>query len=302
MNQHFVNFKTCALSLLLLLIACNPGNVKAEASVNNNDDQIINAQANISQVERVVTLTSLTSDIIHQLDPNKLVGISGSRLLAEDPRFQDLPTVSQGRTPPDLEKIVALEPDLVIGAEGFSDRTLNKLEELGIQTIATDVNSWQALEETTITLANAISADPQPLLERYQTFIPEELNTATSTLVLVSRQPILAPNKNSWAGDLLTKFQAKNLVADLQGNSEFGGYVTLSAEKVLTANPETILLVDPGREGIEEQLKAEPFWQELQATQSDRVYVFDYFGLVNPGSIAKIEESCQQLAKILSSE
>ncbi|MEL6929845.1 MAG: ABC transporter substrate-binding protein, partial [Cyanobacteria bacterium J06600_6] len=126
------------------------------------------------------------------------------------------------------------------------------------------------------------------------------IKSNTSTLVLVSRQPILAPNKDSWAGDLLAQFQAENLVADLQGNSEFGGYVTLSAEKVLEANPETILLVDPGRENIEEQLKSEPFWQELEATKSENVYVFEYYGLVNPGSLAKIEESCQQLSQIFN--
>ncbi|MEM6613651.1 MAG: ABC transporter substrate-binding protein [Cyanobacteria bacterium P01_C01_bin.72] len=301
MNRHFINQKTCILLLSLLLIACSPQNAQIESPANANDvDDLTTAQTTTSQVKRVVTLTSLTSDIIQQLDSNKLVGISGSRLLAEDPRFQDLPTVSQGRTPPDLEKIVALEPDLVIGAAGFSDRTLKKLEELGIKTISTDVDSWQDLEETTKVLADAISADPQPLLERYQSFIPNNIESNTSTLVLVSRQPILAPNKTSWAGDLLTKFQAQNLVADLQSNSEFGGYVTLSAEKVLESNPEVILLVDPGREGIEEQLKAEPFWQELKATQSDRIYVFDYFGLVNPGSIAKIEESCQKLSQIFN--
>ena len=68
----------------------------------------------------------------------------------------------------------------------------------------------------------------------------------------------------------------------------------------MQANPEIILLVDLGQEGIAEQLKAEPFWQELKATQSDNVYVFDYYGLVNPGSLTKIQEVCQQLAQIFS--
>ncbi|MEM9275196.1 MAG: ABC transporter substrate-binding protein, partial [Cyanobacteria bacterium P01_F01_bin.143] len=148
--------------------------------------------------------------------------------------------------------------------------------------------------------AQAISADPEPLLQKYQTFIPQDIKANASTLVLVSRQPILAPNKNSWAGDLLTQFKIENLVADLQSNNDFGGYVTLSAEKVLEADPEVIILVDPSRQGIEEQLKAEPFWQNLQASKNENVYVFEYYGLVNPGSLAKIQEACQNLAAVIS--
>ncbi|MEL6437837.1 MAG: ABC transporter substrate-binding protein [Cyanobacteria bacterium J06621_8] len=293
--------KTNCLILLLslLLAACSPGDTQATLTENPQaaapQEQ---AQAPVVQAERVVALTSLTADIIHQLDSTKLVAIPGTPLLDQDPRFQDLPTVSQGRTPPDLEKIIALQPDLVIGAEGFSDRTLDRLEELGIATFSTNFDSWQSLEETTKTLAQAISADPQPLLEQYQTFFPENTTNKASTLVLVSRQPILAPNKNSWAGNLLTQFQVNNLAADLQGNSPVGGYVTLSAEKVLEADPEVIILVDPGQVGIEEQLKSEPFWQELQATKNEDIYVFDYYGFVNPGSIAKIQEACQKLGGI----
>jgi iron complex transport system substrate-binding protein len=164
------------------------------------------------------------------------------------------------------------------------------------------VNNWESLEELTKTLAKTIDADPQPLLNRYKTFLPKKPTQGFSTLALVSHQPILAPNKNSWAGDLLAKFQAKNIAADLQGKSPIGGYVTLSAEKVLEANPEVIILVNPPQGNSEatllDSLKKESFWQQLQATKNNRVYVFDYFGLVNPGSIDAIEKACEQLKKV----
>ena len=254
----------------------------------------INAE---TEAKRVIALTSLTADIIYRLDDTKLVGIPGTRLLREDDRFTDLPTMNEGRTPPDLEKIVALEPDLVIGAEGFSDQTLSKLDELGIKTIATNIDSWKTLQEVTKTLAAAIGADPQPLLNEYNSYLPDQnqVEQITSTLILVSRQPILSPNKNSWAGDLLSKFPVENIAAELQGSSPVGGYVTLSPEKILESNPETIIIVDPSREGILEQLKTEPFWQNLKATETNQVYVFDYYGLVNPGSLDKIKTASKQL-------
>ncbi|NDJ22767.1 ABC transporter substrate-binding protein [Nostoc sp. B(2019)] len=297
---------TLAILLSIVLAACTTATTQQpQAKVanitettNTNSEQLPKGSA-----KRVVALSSLSADIISQLDQTKIVGITGSRLFNNDPQFKDIPRVSEGQSPPNLEKIVALKPDLVIGAEGFSNVPIQKLKQLGIPTFLTKVNSWESLEQLTKRLAQLIDANPQPLLNRYKNFLPEK-PTQTSALVLVSRQPILAPNKNSWAGDLLAKFQVKNLAAELQGKSPISGYVTLSAEKVLEANPEVIILVNPPQGNSEaallDSLKKEAFWQQLQATKNNRVYVFDYFGLVNPGSIDAIEKACQQLKQALS--
>ncbi|MBE9117714.1 ABC transporter substrate-binding protein [Lusitaniella coriacea LEGE 07157] len=294
---HRSRVNSLVLILSLLLVGCQ-GTVP-EA---NNPNATITQENSVNpqeSAERVVALTSLSADIIYQLDKTKLVGIPGSRLMAGDERFQDLPKVSQGQTPPNVEKIVALKPDLVIGAAGFHDAVLKQLEEVGVATQSTEIDSWDGLIALTEEIARAIASDPDPLLERYQTFLADIPESKYSTLTLVSRQPMLAPNKNSWAGDLLSKFQVQNVAAELQGNAPIGGYVTLSPEKVLQSQPEILLIVDTG-EGLPEQLKSEPFWQELPATQRDRVYVFDYYGLVNPGSIDKIEEACIKLQEIFS--
>jgi iron complex transport system substrate-binding protein len=295
--------------LSILLISCNittnqninNSSISSDLSLEqkNKTEAIKNTDFNLDSAQRIIALTSLTADILEQLDKNKLVGIAGSRLLREDERFKDIAKVGEGQTPPNLEKIVALKPDLVIGAKGFSDLTLNKLKELGIETLATEINSWDALIEITQELAQITGANPTPLLERYQTFLPDLPQQNFSTLVLVSRQPILAPNKNSWAGDLLEKFKVKNLAANLQGQSPVAGYVTLSPEKILKENPEILLIVEPLGQNLLAEFKGEPFWNQLKATQSDRVYAFDYYGLVNPGSIDKIEEACRKLKQLL---
>lgn len=251
------------------------------------------------QAQKVVALTPLTADIIYQLAPTKLVGVPGSKLTSDDRRFQNLVAVSAERTPPNLEKIVALQPNLVIGAAGFHDQTLDKLKQLNIPTLTTEVTSWAALQELTKTLARSLNADPQPLLDRYQTCLANPPAQTPSTLTLVSRQPILAPNQTSWAGDFLAQFKVNNLAAELQGDSPMRGYITLSAEKILQSNPEIMILVDTG-DDILAQFKTDSFWNKLQAVKTDRVYVFDYYGLVNPGSIDRIETACTQLKEIFS--
>jgi len=289
-------FKTAvpALVMILLLAACQTTTIQPPPS----------PQATTTQVEsqtpaRVVALTSLAADIIYRLDSRKLVGIPGSRLLRQNPDLAKIPQVSEGLTPPNLEKIVALKPDLVIGATGFHDQVLAKLKNTGIRTLTTQMDSWRSLENLTRTLASEIKADPAPLLQSYQSFLTVKSPRPESTLVLVSYQPILAPNKTSWAGDLLAKFQINNIAANLQGESLQKGYVTLSPEKVLAANPQILILVDVG-DGTVAQLKAAPFWNKLDAVVNNRVYVFDYYGLVNPGSIDAIAKACQQLQQIIS--
>lgn len=247
--------------------------------------------------DKIVTLTSLTADIVHTLDAEKLVGIPGSPILRQSDRFAGLEVVSEGRTEPDLEKIVALEPNLVIGAEGFHDKALENLQGLGITTLAVNIDSWDALATLTEDLASRTGTDPQPLLTRYEACLAQAPDTAPTAVVLVSRQPLLSPNKDSWAGDFLAQFNIQNLTADLQGESPFDGYITLSEEKVLTENPEILLVINTG-EGLLEQLKGDAFWGQLKAAQEAAVYSFDYFGLINPGSLASIEATCTQLSQL----
>jgi iron complex transport system substrate-binding protein len=255
------------------------------------------AESSEPSIEAIVTLTSLTSDIIHTLDDEVLVGIPGSSILREDPRFAGLEVVNEGRTEPDLEKIVALEPDLVIGAQGFHDKSLARLEELGVTTLAVDVTGWEALTTLTEDMAQLIGANPQPLLDRYEGCLAQAPETSSSAIVLVSRQPLLSPNKDSWAGDFLAQFNLQNLTADLQGDSPFDGYVTVSEEQLLTTDPDVLLVVETG-ENLLDQLKSDPFWGQLKATQTEAVETLDYFGIVNPGSLASIEATCDRLAQL----
>ncbi|AFZ02640.1 ABC transporter substrate-binding protein [Calothrix sp. PCC 6303] len=298
---------TLTIFLSLTIVACAVPNSSKVEKTPDNQSSTINSTNNpipTKSAERIVALTSLSADIIYQLDKSKLVGITGSSLLNKDTRFKDIPRVSEGQVPPNLEKIVALKPDLVIGAEGFSNQTTDKIKELGIPIFLTKVDRWESLGALTKNIAQTIKADPTPLINRYQSLINSQTNPNISTLVLVSRQPILSPNASSWAGNLLSKFSVKNITDEIQGKSPIKGYITLSAEKILEANPEILIVVNPPQGGsgtsILDEFKKEPFWNQLQAIKNDKVYVFDYYGLINAGSINSIEQACQQLNTIFA--
>ncbi|HIK18681.1 MAG TPA: ABC transporter substrate-binding protein [Leptolyngbyaceae cyanobacterium M33_DOE_097] len=283
--------------LCLTLVGCtSPSSTSnVTTSPSSNPSLVVTS----TQANRVIALTSISADILGHYDNKKLVGMTGSRLLAKDERFKTIPTVSQGRTPPNLEAIAALKPDLVIGAVGFHDQVLNRLKQIGTNTLATEINSWSDFEKLNRDLAGIVGADPSTLLARLNNCKKSKQGRSPSTLVLVSQRPILAPNKNSWAGNLLDQFKLKNVAGDIQSESPTKGYVTLSAEKVLEANPELLILVNT-EPGTVEGFKKLPFWSQLKAVQTDQVYTFDYYGLINPGSIEKIQQMCNKLGMITS--
>ena len=291
MTTHVLGKFFGVLGVAIAISACSPRDSFTPAA-----PETTAAAENVPQ--KIVALTSISADIVQTLDDDVLVGIPGSSLLTADPRFEGLTIVSSGRTEPDLEKIVALQPDLVIGAVGFHDKTLERLTDLEVNVLSVEINSWENLKNITQVLATQLNVDPTPLVERYDACLAQAADNGPTAIVLASREPLLSPNKESWAGNFLEKFNIQNLTAELEGQSEFQGYITLSAEKILEMNPEQLFFVDSGSSLEQEiaQLKTDPFWEQLSAVQSDQVYGFGYHGLINPGSVQSIEQVCAALS------
>ena len=100
-NFFFVFF------LLLTTYACSNKKNNSAEEIKSNDK------------EGIVSLTSLTSDIIFEMNPESLIGIPGSSILKKNDNLKNIPIISEGRTPPNIEKIISLNPKLVIGSMAF---------------------------------------------------------------------------------------------------------------------------------------------------------------------------------------
>ena len=253
---------------------------------------------NLDKYSRVVALTSLTADIVNKLSPESLVAIPGSSLLKNKQEFSNKIVVSQGRTPPNLEKIISLQPDLVLGAKGFHDRALSQINTLGIKTISTEIKNMDDLDILIKEISKYLAVNNTSLYS----FAPlcnksDEDMSSDSTIVLVSSAPLLSPNKNSWAGSLLDEFAVNNLIRDFQSKSGFDGYVTLSPEVLLERNPDNIILVDTGND-MKKSFLNKSYVSNLKAVNNDNIFTFNYYGLINPGSMESINTACEKLKNI----
>ena len=255
-------------------------------------------QANFQENNiRVVALTSLTADLINTISKDSLVGIPGSSILKKNKDFDSIPIVSSGRMPPDLEKILSLKPDLVIGAKGFHDRPLSKLNNLGISTLSTSISNLDDLNNLYKNLASKLKTKTKSLEEILGSCYSKNKNKNKNLVVLVSSKPILSPNKDSWAGNLISSFKFNNLASEITNKTEFKGYVNLSPEWLIKSQPENILVIKtPGSDMS--QYESINIWNKLEAVKNNKIYTFDYYGLINAGGIKAINKACQKLSSI----
>ena len=257
----------------------------------------------LGKVERVVTLTSLSTDIVNSISKKKLVGIPGSSILKDKTDYQELPKISQGRTPPNLEKIVSLRPDLVIGTKGFHDKILSKLNGINVRTLSYELKDWGSLEKTINLISNKIDVNDSKIVDEIinsklnECMVINEQNKKTNVVVLASTKPILSPNSKSWAGSLLQRFGLNSLTKDLDSKSEFQGYVNLSPEWLVKEDPDNLIIIQTRPGQYVDFEKSMPF-SNLKAVKSNQVYRFNYYGLINAGSLESINGACLKLKKL----
>ena len=286
------------LITFLLLSSCSSFKSNKREINDNNLDLIKDKSIN-----KVITLTSLSTDIVSKLSSEKLVAIPGSSLFKNNDEFVNLPRISQGRTPPNLEKIVSLKPDLVIGTNGFHDKVLSKLDNINIQTLSYELNDWDSLQKIINLISSKLdmndSGNPNEIINSNlnECFVNNESNNKPNVVVLASLKPILSPNSKSWAGNLLKRYGLNSLTEDLSSKSEFRGYVNLSPEWLVKEDPDNLIIIQtrPGQYADFE--KTNPF-SNLTAVKSNQVYRFNYYGLINAGSLESINNACLQLRKI----
>ena len=260
----------------------------------------VNSKANeikVNRAKRIISLNSLSADIVSKLDNDSLIGIPDSSLLKKDDKFADKIIVSQGRMPPSLEKIIKLKPSLVIGSEGFHDKILDKLGDLNIETLKTNTKSINQLETLIKDLAFYLNKNPSSVNDNIKSCYLNKSKDRGSAVILASTKPLLSPNSNSWAGKLLDRFNFDNISKDLESKTEFKGYVNLSPEIILKEKPSKIIVISfPGMN--QNSLLANPMLRRIIDSNKNQIVTFNYYGLINPGSLKTINSACKKLSTI----
>lgn len=209
----------------------------------------------------------------------------------------DIPEVGMIHAP-NVEKIMSLKPDLLIGTNVPFHVMLRKPMELaGIPVYLNMINSYEDVLQT-ITLFGRLAGREQAAMakreqiERDYAELTRDIKAESGPRTLIifgSPDSFSMSTEKSFAGDLLRRLGGCNVAAEA-GRDKDSSYLPLSMEYLSKADPQVIMVLTMGdgavvMEKLRQDMRANPAWQELEAVKKQRVYQLPgKLFTVNPGT------------------
>jgi iron complex transport system substrate-binding protein len=179
----------------------------------------------------------------------------------------------------DLERIVALNPDLCIAIKDGNPKTIiDRLQSLNIPVFAVNPRDLESLLQTIQRIGSILNASA-----RAKALVDDMRNRMQQVDSLVSRidrrprvfiqigiSPIISAGSNTFIHELIVRAGGINVAA---GNS---AYPHFSREQVLALAPDVLIITTMARSGAFEKAKAD--WNRLShmpAVRKNRIYMVD---------------------------
>jgi len=259
------------LSLILLVAMLSPGPSFAATVV----DQAGRTVSIPNAPKRIVALAPSLAEIVFDLGQGaRLVGVT---------QFSDFP--AEAKSLPrvgsyvrlDLERIVALKPDLCLGIrDGNPKHQVEKIEAAGIPVYVIDPRDIKAVMDAirgvggvlgVPTKAETLVSDMSDRIAQVRRLVATTHSRPRVFFQLYS-PPIVTAGSKTFIHELITIAGGVNLGA---GSVD---YPRFSWEKVLSLDPEVVVVTAMGSKQKPEQMKAQwQQWPQLAAVRSGRVHV-----------------------------
>ncbi|MDO9236122.1 MAG: helical backbone metal receptor [Aquabacterium sp.] len=252
--------------------------VSAAHALQLTDDRGVTVTLPAAPQRIVSLLPSLTETVCELGQCQRLVGVD--RYSNFPASVQKLPQVGGGLDP-NIEMIVALQPDVVLMAT--SSRAADRLQALGIQVVALEPKTHADVQRVMRKLGQLLEV---PDAARIWRAIDAGVSAAAQSLPASVRgtrvyfeinQGPYAAGESSFIGETLTRLGAKNIVP-----AKLGPFPKLNPEYIVRADPDLIMIGQRSADG----LHARPGWQSMRALREQRVCIFpqgEADMLVRPG-------------------
>ncbi len=266
------------------------------AEVTDSAGNTVNLEA---PPERIASLSAGHTEILYAIG-------AGEQMAAVDntsdcpQAVNDLPKVDAFS--PSVEAIAGLEPDLVIIFFDPGDLQ-SSLQDLGIPVLnlaspssvegVYDQTEWLGKATGHAVDAARLIADMQAEVQDIQSQIGDVTDAPTVFHEIDNTYYSAGPG--SFVSDLYSILRAEN-IAEATGEA----YPQMSAEAIIEADPEVIVLADEGAGETPDTVRARPGWNSISAVQNDRIYVIDPDIISRPGP--RLVEALRTLAVYLYPE
>ena len=230
---------------------------------------------------RIVTLSPTATEMLYVAGGTAIARDSSSTFPAE---VLELPELG-GAYSPSFEAIAAQGADLILIEALTQARFLEPLSQLGAPVVAVRATS---LDDVTMgirligqIIENAEGAEQaaQDISARFSSSI-EGLTGGKSALILISDadRNLYAAKPQSYPGAIASMVQLSNPAAELPDSGTFPGFAGISAEQVITMDPDYVFTITPAPEPaprLSAMLPRIPGFAGLQAVSSGQMHELD---------------------------
>jgi iron complex transport system substrate-binding protein len=272
-----INLFLVILSISLVLTSCGPGEQTPTQYVVDDLGRLV---AINGTPQRIISLAPSNTEILFALGlGDNVVGVT---------MYCDYPPEAQEKEKvgdyygPDIEKIIALEPDLILATDFHRFELIPALEEQGFavfavapQTLDDVLESIQKIGQITDKEAEALELvnEMQSKIEETEE-LTQGLGERPRVFYVTWHDPIWTVGRNTWIDDLIS-------IAG--GNNTFSQYFESGAmveiEWVILLNPEIIITSEWSYDWA---INATDL-ASTNASQTDRIYTFDDNLVQRPG-------------------
>ncbi len=252
--------------------------------------------------ERIVCLTEETTEILYLLGESaRIVGVSGYTVRPKEAR--EKPRVS-AFIDANFDKIMALEPDLVLG---FSDLQADIARELIKRGVNVFVSNQRSLDEIlrAIVLTGALvgrAADAERLAEGYQRGL-DAIAARASGLPRRPRvffeewhEPLISGIR--WCSELVELCGGVDICGETRSSQSAQGRIFVP-EEIARRDPECVIASWCGRKASRDKMVGRPGWQAVSAVVHDQLYEIKSTFILQPGPAA-LTDGVTQMAEIIA--
>jgi len=271
-----VKLMACALlGIVLILAACTPVESASPGAV--VDD--LGRSVNIEEIpQRIISLVPSNTEILFALGlGEELVGVT--EFCNYPPEARGMEKVG-GFSTPDIEKIIASQPDLILAGSIHAKEAIPALEERGLTVFALAPQSLAGILED-IRLVGKITGEEDEaskLVAQMETRIKaitdktQNLEEGARVFYITWHEPLWSVGSGTTIHELIEKAGGVNIFQDVTGHK------MVNLEEVIARNPEIIIACTGHGEA-----KGKPFeWAKeetrlrvTEACKNNRIYQID---------------------------
>jgi iron complex transport system substrate-binding protein len=255
--------------------------------------------------QRIVSLSPSTTEILFALGLNdRIAGVTN--YCNYPPEAKEKPSVGD-YTAPNMEKLISLDPDLILVTEEQEDDVLPQLVSKGLTVIGIKPGSVSEVFDSINIIGAATGKTKEAndmvkdLKDRIQRVTAKTANLPESSkpkvFYIIWNDPLWTVGSNTFHDELIAMAGGVNITHDLSG------YVDITLETVIAKNPDIIIAgvgMGDGQDAPFTYAKTEPRLADTTARQKGQVYSVNMDIVSRPGP--RLVDALEELLAIIHPE